>query len=202
MSKAIRKSILLEASLNRHAALEFLRAGGKIVPAAFKVSSSDLSIVKSEADATRAAMTNEISRLRARYLAYGYSLAGAPDEVRNAYLGISAEQDNLLELRHQWVALGFISHHANRLRLAAAANAQEDHRRRVRASCDAILARLSNIKCPPLREAARFETLAGHLLMHGAERLSPLELGERILNQADVVGTGLLGELCAAASRS
>src|SRR5262249_38123265 len=105
---------VLEESLNRHAALVFTRAGGRVRPAVFHVSANDADTIAAEADASRRALHEEIAKLREEFGHTGYLLQ-QPDEICTAYRALSNEPENLLELHHAWAALRVLIRNAQLL---------------------------------------------------------------------------------------
>ncbi len=189
---------LLDESLRRYAALEFVRAGGLVEPAAFCVSDSTIPTIESEARASREALEAEIARLRQRYRNHGYLLPGEDNGFRAAYRALSAEQEALLELSHRCMALNVVRGESKALPADASAKAREHHTARVRECSEGIIGRLSAFPAPALGKNAPKATLAERILLSSASRLDPGELATRILDRADVLSAQILGELCAA----
>ena len=193
----------LEESLNRYAALEFVRAGGKVNPSSFGVSNGDLATIQPEAQASRLALEAEIEILRDRYKTTGYLLSQYSSPLHTAYAAMSDEQENLLKLRHQWAALQVIRKNLQLLPAAAAANAIETHSKIVRHSCDAILARLSQVKYPLAEADSAPASLADQLLMGATDLAGPQELpiderASRVLDRSDSIAEEILGAICEA----
>ena len=191
---------LLNESLNRHAALEFVRAGGRVKPEAFQLMSSEPETVEAQAAASRKDLDEEIARLRNMFADVGHLLKEPDDALVAAYRALSAEQETLLELRHAWLALEIVSNNIQMLAAASAANALEKQTARITSACDAIVARLRPLPPVTVIEAEGATGLAAQLLLKGASELSPQELALRVLNRADVLAVELLGELCARVS--
>ena len=137
-------------------------------------------------------------------MSVGYLLRGEANDARRAYIAFSAEQDNYLELRRRWIALRLLNQNLSMLPAANAANAREAMMRDIQETCAAILGRLAEVRSPiPQQDGSSF-TLAEQLL-NGAsaqqmESLDPIELAEGLLDNVDLVGDQVLGELCAQSS--
>ncbi len=192
---------LLEQALHQHAAVEFMRAGGRVEPAAFHLSSGEFGIAQDEAAASRAALTDEIARLRERYRTRGYLMKQDPF-LRSSYSALSAEQESVLELRFRLVAHHLLSGNTKLLSAAHAANSIERSIARLKETCDSVLQRLSEVAYPVLDPGPTAPaTVAGELLL-GVERatINPVELAAHILDRADTLGEELLGELCTPAA--
>jgi hypothetical protein len=135
---------ILEQSLNRQAALEFIRAGGRIQPETFDLSTANLTEVEEEACASRQALQHEIEKLRDMYRGNGDLLVKAP-ELKPAYRAIAAEQPALLELRHAWVATQTLLANLKLLDLANAPIAKAAAEKRLLTLSKEIIERLDSI---------------------------------------------------------
>jgi hypothetical protein len=193
---------VLDESLHRQAALEFIRAGGQISPGSFQLSSSDPAVVEAEERESRAALHQEIARLRERFLSRGYFFANVPDDWRMAYAALSAGQDDFLELRYRLTSMRVVCGNAGLLSAARAANSRDAHLQLVRETCSALVERFSRCPCPPLEADGAPSTITEQLVLSGSTDLTTEALAERILERADLVGAAILGELCAISSGS
>ncbi len=188
---------LLTESLNRNSGLQFLRAGGKIKPESFHLSSGDLETAEREALASRTALNNEIAALGERFLSRGQLLAQTDSPFRSAYLAICAEQQSLLELRHRWVTLRVLRQNLRFLPSAAAANAFEVRQQLLSDYCDAILRRLAKVPSPITEDGDAPQTFAEQILLSDGASLSVEDRCARVLNRTDALAEETLGELCA-----
>lgn len=89
---------LLDEWLNRHAGLHFLEAGGRIQPESFNLRNGEVTDARAAVAETWNRLQAEMNRLRETYSSVTGLLDITP-ELRDAYTCLSAEQDNLLELR-------------------------------------------------------------------------------------------------------
>jgi Zn-dependent protease with chaperone function len=189
---------LLEETLNRHAGVEVLRAGGHIAPEAFDLRSAEPAAAAAEARESLTALRSEIEKLRKLYRGSS-CLFQEETDLRRAYNALAAEQDNLLQLRLDWVAHSIVAANLHMLSAARAANAVEASSKWLTKSCDAILARLVAVPTPVLDTAGsdKPRTLAGQLLL-GIERseLEPEQFTAHLLDRVDDLGEQILGELC------
>lgn len=188
---------LLEQSLLRYAAHQFIRAGGRIEPAAFQLSSSDEEPAEVESAASRTALNEEISRLRGLYQAHGYLLPLGREEIRAAYCAFAAEQDTLLELRHRVVALRLIQNNLGALSGNSFVSAEDAPRRQVKELCEEILGRWSRVPAPILQGHARAAANLAERMTLGCEPdAAPEVVAAQLVDRADELGEELLGELC------
>ncbi len=187
---------LLDESLHRHAAVEFIRAGGRVNPGAFQLSSAEESVVDAEERESRQELRREIARLRQRFESSGYLITGGGDEWRSAYKALSEGQDDFLRLRYRLTAMRIVCANARLLSAAAAANGREAHVKKVQEACTTVVTRFSGCPCPPLETDDKHRTIAEQLLLSGSEGLTVEALAERILERADLLGAAILGELC------
>jgi Zn-dependent protease with chaperone function len=188
---------LLDESLHRNAALEFIRAGGRINPAVFQLSSAERAVVETEERESRTVLHQETERLRERFRNHGYLFGNAPAEWRTAYIVLSQAQQDFLELRYRLIAMRVVCGNARLLAAALAANSRDVHTHRVREACAALIERFSRCSCPPLEMAGTPCTIAEQLILSGSADLSADALAERILERLDLIGSAILGELCA-----
>jgi len=197
---------ILEQSLNRHAGREFLRAGGKIQPAGFHLSSGDLSDVEEEARASRESLQREIERLRKRYQGNGCMLTQDAVELRQAYGALSTEQPALLTLRYRWAAAGVLLRNLNCLNLSRAAVAREAALDGLRTLSKEIVGRLDAVPCPVVLPGMGPSSI-GRQLVQGErpgilESMDAYELAQTILTHADDLAELLLGDLCVVSSKT
>lgn len=192
----------LEVVLDRNAAIEFLRADGKINPVSFKVSSTNREIVEREALTAHAELNQEIEKLRKRYHGNGLLLTQDAAEIRTAYQALSEEQPALLQLCYLYNAARTMAGNLQFLPLATASLSRDNLLERVRESAQTILRRLSIVSWP-LESAIKAATLTDEIL-HGSpvEKLDSLELADILLERANMVAEDLLGELCFLSKRS
>ena len=190
---------LLDEFLHRQAALEFLRCGGQVNPQAFHLSEGTVETATTQADASHRAVLAEMERLRGLYGSRGYLLPEGRDEHRQAYQALAAEQEELLDLRHEMVAFDMLLEHSAKLEAAASANALDRLREQLHRRSAGILSRLERVPCPALSPGQDGRSLADHLRLHDSHELEPQDLAQRILNRSDEVGAALLGELAAGA---
>jgi Zn-dependent protease with chaperone function len=187
---------VLEESLHRFAALEFIRLGGKVKPEGFQLSSSDPKTVEVEEQSSREALQGEISRLRVRFLSRGYFFSSVPAEWISAYETYSAGQDDLLELRYRLVAMRIVLANAKLLPIDSATDGRNKHLRRVREGCDAVIRRFARCDCPALGPGDAEGTLADRLLVPEGWETDVETAAAHILDSADRIGSALLGEIC------
>jgi Zn-dependent protease with chaperone function len=190
---------VLEESLIRNAALEFMRAGGRVEPTAFRLSSADATTVAEESADSRRRLDAEIARLRELCCGQAQILGKADTPFVEAYRALSAEQEALLNLRHRYVAFNILRLNLTHLGAANAANACEDGARGLAKACGAIVEKLKTCASPLTPGSTLAEEL---LLFEPAESLEPKEMAGRILDQADAIAAELLGEICANANRN
>ena len=184
---------VLEESLLRHAALAFMRGGGRVSPAPFRLSSAEYDTVVAEAADSRRGLAREIARLRETCSGQAQLLGLQQTPFAAAYRALSGEQEALLELRHRFVALDILRANLKHLGAARAANACDRCRRELQETSRAILANLGG--CGSAVTPGR--SLAEELfLFDSASAFQPEELAKRLLERADGVGAELLGELC------
>jgi peptidase M48-like protein len=196
----------LEQSLNRTAALEFLRAGGKIQQESFDLDTQDVPEVEEKVRVSYRTLQDEIEKLREKYRGNGYLLRGGPSDLAAAYRAISAEQTMLLELRHAWIAARLVVDNMKLLSLSAAPAARQAAETRLRTLCEHILNRLDRAACPVGLPGAEPSSL-GLQVLPGIRpevfnSMPAIELAQTVLSRADEAAELLLGELCLAAKRS
>lgn len=186
-------SRLLEESISRNTALEFVRGGGQVAAPEFHLSGTDLPTVEREAAESRACLAAELERLRALCRRLVHSLHGAGEPFEDAYRALSAEQEALLDLVHDATAMTVVDENANLLSASEAATVLENGTRRLREKSLPILARLAG--CPsPL---TRGRTLATEMTLNDPpESIDPIMLASRLVSRAEAVGAEILGELC------
>lgn len=186
-------------SVNRYAALDYLRFGGKIQPESFHLSSSSLDVVEQEVARSRVAVQREIDKLRILCRGNGSSITGGSSALRAAYCAVANEQAELLELRHQWVAAGILLENLHRLPAADAAYGQGCTNKALRDRVGGIVTRLHYVEWPLSGTAS---TVAAYLLdgatLHALESMEAYPLAGMVLGRADEAAEALLGELCVA----
>ncbi len=190
---------LLEESLSRHAALEFIRAGGKVQAASFQLSGSEPDDVIREAGESRDALSGEITRLQTRYLANGQLMLKTPVEWRDAYTSLAEAQPDFLHLRHLVATANLMQANLAMLPGISGPVALDAQRHHIGRTCDALCHRFASVPCPALDEGTITQTLADQLRLSGPGQLSPEDYAARVLERSDWLGATLLGEICARA---
>lgn len=168
-------------SLSRRAGLEFLRAGGRINPTGFELSSGELADAEREAAESRQKLEAEMDRLGEEYRAVGRLLAEDAG-LRAAYGALAREQKLLLELRHLLVAYRVMVENAEILGLATGLNAREGLERKMRSICEQVEGRLAETAVGAELRAVEGVELVGRVAS--------------LLDRVDVVAQRVLGELC------
>ena len=189
---------VLEESLLRNSALEFMRSGGRINPASFRLSGSGFATVGAEVADSRRRLDAEVVRLRDLCSGQAYLLAKHESPFADAYRALSEEQDAFLELQHQFVAFKTLRANLKHLKLPAAANTSDERSRGLLETGRTILANLANCPSPLTPGHTMVDEL---LLFEPVDSIESEELAARLLNRFDIVAAELLGELCAIARR-
>lgn len=188
---------LLNESLHRAAGFALIDAGAKLVPESFHLSASTLDSAHAEAAASREALSREIASLRERHLANGYLISNQEALWVNAYRGISAEQEAVLDLRHDIAAHGVLLENWGYVKGASAEVVDRQLRQRIRTQVAAILARLERVPDPPFDPARPAANLAAVLTRDIAAESGTREYAVEMVDRIDEVGDGILGELFA-----
>jgi Zn-dependent protease with chaperone function len=195
----------LEQSIKQNAALEFLRAGGRIQPEAFELSSEDIPAAEEAVRASREALQTEIQTLRTTFGSNGDLLSRAASELWTAYAAVSAAQPALLELRYALAAHQLLVGNLNLLELNRAASARKSGESRLVALCRDIIHRLNAIPCPVAMAGTENSPLDKQLLPGKRpdvfNNTPALDLARTVLNRSDEVAEFLLGELCRESKR-
>ena len=188
---------LLEQSVTRHSGVEFLRVGGRIEPAGFYLTSSDVEEGSAAAGQARAALAAEMERLREAYGARGYLMRDEA-ELRESYSALAREQEAVLELRHWWVAYRTLENNAQFVGAAESAHGREVMRGRMRGLYGGLIGRLREVGYPARlrhdRQAADVVSTLGVMGEPSEEDL--VRQTGLLLDRIDVIGERLLGELC------
>jgi hypothetical protein len=168
---------LLSKWLNRQAGVDFLRAGGKINPTGFQLTSGELAMSEQEAEASRTGLREEIVRLRKKYGGLG-TLLLEDAELRHKYELLSREQEPLLELRSALVSYRVLVGNLEYLGIAEAPIAKERAEQKMGALYEGIVGRIGELE---------------DLVVPGEELTARVEA---LLERVDLVAERLLGELC------
>jgi Zn-dependent protease with chaperone function len=168
---------LLSQWLDRQAGVDFLRAGGKINPAGFQLTSGELELSEREAEASRAGLREEMARLRKRYGGLG-ALLREDGDLRRKYELLSREQEALLELRSALVSYRVLVGNLEYLGIAKAPIAKDRAEQKMRSLHDGIVERIGELE---------------DLVVPGED---VAVCAGKLLARVDLVAERLLGELC------
>jgi hypothetical protein len=168
---------LLSQWLNRQAGVDFLRAGGKIDPTGFQLTSGELAMSEQEAEASRAGLREEMVRLRKKYGGLE-ALLLEDAELRRKYELLSREQEPLLELRSALVSYRVLVGNLEYLGIAEAPIAKDRAEQKMGALYEGIVGRIGELE---------------DLVVPGEELTARVEA---LLERVDLVAERLLGELC------
>lgn len=185
----------LETSLNRYAGAEFVRSGGKIQPSGFSLTHGDLAGIEPKVHEARKKVDQEAAKLREFYGGNAHILSKDDAALRRAYEVLSAIQDQLLELRHQWVANSVLRNNLAHLDAATAAEAHQSSLSRLKNTAREIVRSLDR-EPSPLRESG---TLASEILNRPAEEADNLDtpdLAVCLLDGSDRLAEDILAEWC------